>query len=309
MHPREAARFFGRRAIDATLDAIASAADQSPRLAQWRTERFCREVLRRIPDLAVRGTDDVRYFIRPEDAAIGAAIVQSGGFDTDKIARVLALLDQHHVTIDWLVDVGANIGTTTLDILHQFPGMRGVAFEPDPVNYELLQLNLHANALARRVRSYQLAVGDATGTVTLELADRNFGDHRIRLSDRPGAHGEQLRATIPVECVRLDDVPDLPVGEHTLMYIDVQGYEGHVLAGARRTLSCLPPLVVELWPYGLDRADLLFAELGRYRRLYEIGADPPRQIAPDELEELGRDVAARPVDQGVPDHTDLLALA
>jgi FkbM family methyltransferase len=311
MRPIQAARFFGRRGIDATLDAIGAAADRSPVLAQWRTERFCREVLRRIPDLAVRGNHDVRYFIRPQDAAIGAAIVQSGGFDTDKVARVLGLLHQNHVTIDWLVDVGANIGTTTLDILRQFPSMRAVAFEPDPVNYQLLQLNLHANALARRVRSYQLAVGDAAGTVTLELADRNFGDHRIRLSDTPGTHGEQLRATIPVTCVRLDDMPDLPVGEHTLVYIDVQGYEGHVLAGARNTLSCLPPMVVELWPYGLDRAggrDLLFAELRRYPRLYEIGADPPRPIAHEELEELARDVASRPVDQGVPDHTDLLAL-
>jgi FkbM family methyltransferase len=312
MRPQEAARFIGRRGIDASLDAMAAAVDRSPRLAQWRTDRFCREVLRRIPDLAVRGHHDLRYFVRPQDAAIGAAIVQTGGFDTDKISRVLRLLHEHDVALDWLVDVGANIGTTTLEILRQRPGMHAVAFEPDPVNFQLLELNLHANALTRRVRSYQLAVGDAAGTVTLELADRNFGDHRIRLSDTPGTHSEHLRATIPVECVRLDDMPDLPVSDRTLVFIDVQGYEGHVLAGARGTLSCVPPLVVELWPYGLDRAggrDLLFAELRRYSRLYEIGADPPRRLAHDELEELARDVASRPVDQGVPDHTDLLALA
>ena len=121
-----------------------------------------------------------------------------------------------------------------------------LAFEPDPVNYELLQLNLHVNGLRRRVQSHQVAVGDTAGTVTLELADRNFGDHRVRLSQTPGAHGEHLRQTIPVQCIRLDDLSDLPVDERTLVYVDVQGYEAHVLAGARGTLSCLPPLVVEL---------------------------------------------------------------
>ncbi len=311
MRPPEAARFIGRRGMNATFDAMAAVADRSPRLARWRTERFFGELLRRIPDLAVGGHQGARYFIRPQDAAIGAAIVQSGGFDTEKIARVLSLLEENKVTLDWLVDVGANIGTTTVDILRRFPGMRGVAFEPDPVNYELLQLNLYANGLARRVQAHHMAIGDAAGTVCLELADRNFGDHRVHLSDAPGAYDEHLRATLPVTCTRLDDMTDLPVGEHTLVYIDVQGYEGHVLAGARNTLACLPPLVVELWPYGLDRAggrELLFAELRRYPRLFEIGADPPRQIAHDELEELARDLAGRPVDQGVADHTDLLAL-
>ena len=62
----------------------------------------------------------------------------------------------------------------------------------------------------------------------------------------------------------------------------------------------------------LDRAggrDRLFTELRRYSRLYEIGTDPPRPVEHDELAGLARDVASRPVDQGVADHTDLLALA
>jgi len=298
--------------MDLTFDAIGAALDRSPRLAEWRTDRFCRDVLRRIPDLAIRGQHDIRYFIRPQDAAIGAAIVQTGGFDTDKTARVLSLLQQEGIRLERLVDVGANIGTTTLDILRQCSGVQGVAFEPDPVNYELLQLNLHVNGMRRRVRSHQVAVGDTAGTVTLELADRNFGDHRIRLSATPGAHDEHLRQTISVTCIRLDDLSDLTVDERTLVHVDVQGYEAHVLAGARRTLSSLPPLVVELWPYGLDRAggrDRLFTELRRYSRLYELGTDPPRPVEHDELADLARDVASRPVDQGVADHTDLLALA
>ena len=40
-----------------------------------------------------------------------------------------------------------------------------------------------------------------------------------------------------------------------LVWIDVQGHEAHVLAGAQRLLEQGVPTVIEVWPYGLARTD------------------------------------------------------
>jgi FkbM family methyltransferase len=298
-----------REVADRGLDAIGQVAERWPGLAKWRSERFCEQAVRRIPEMAVEGAHGIRYFVRPQDSAIGAAIIRDGAFEPQQIATVLALLRDNGISITHLLDVGANIGTTTIEVLRQMPEVTGEAFEPDPTNFQLLQMNLIANGFARRVRTHQAAVGNVTGTITLELATSNFGDHRVRLPNltTENAFDEATRRTISVPGVRLDDAASQFVDSSTLVFIDVQGLEGHVLNGARRVLQCCPPLVVELWPYGLDRASgrqLMFDELARYRRLYDINASPPRLVAHGELDALAASVSTAPTG-----HTDLLALA
>jgi hypothetical protein len=41
---------------------------------------------------------------------------------------------------------------------------------------------------------------------------------------------------------------------NVFLWIDVQGYEGFVLDGGRETLRYNPPLVMEFWPYALERS-------------------------------------------------------
>jgi hypothetical protein len=41
-----------------------------------------------------------------------------------------------------------------------------------------------------------------------------------------------------------------------IVWIDVQGYEGYVFAGARTLLATGVPVVSEIWPYGIRRAGM-----------------------------------------------------
>lgn len=50
-------------------------------------------------------------------------------------------------------------------------------------------------------------------------------------------------------------MPDLKP-EGTLIWMDTQGFEGHILTGASKALAKRTPLVIELWPYGMKRAGL-----------------------------------------------------
>ncbi len=62
-----------------------------------------------------------------------------GAFDTAKIDNALRLLDERGVVITRALDIGANIGTTTLELLARRPDLRIDCFEPEPFNFRLLE--------------------------------------------------------------------------------------------------------------------------------------------------------------------------
>jgi hypothetical protein len=75
-------------------------------------------------------------------------------------------------------------------------------------------------------------------------------------------YGEKNRVSANVPMTTLDQMEmdyHLKFDASTLLWIDTQGYEGHVLEGAQRILHRprgeRPMMVLEFWPYGLDRVD------------------------------------------------------
>jgi len=120
------------------------------------------------------------------------------------------------------------------------------------------------NGYTDRATLLRVALSDVVGEMQMERSKENRGDHRLRGEGVGGsgnkeAYGESRRATCKVRTTTLDSIADElkeEFGSGTLVWMDVQGYEGHVLDGASRLLSqpdC-PIFVVELWPYGLLRS-------------------------------------------------------
>ncbi len=126
---------------------------------------------------------------------------------------------------DVVIDVGANIGLTTL-AASRLVGDSGrvVAIEPHPRIFDYLAKNLRLNGV-RNVVAHQAACGAEEGT--LRLSDLRADDQN---HVGPAAGGVET----PVR--RLDD---LVVGEPrvTLVKIDVEGFEKFVLEGAPATLG------------------------------------------------------------------------
>lgn len=73
-----------------------------------------------------------------------------------------------------------------------------------------------------------------------------------------GAQHEASRSVIQVDARPLDDIlASLPGDQRppiTLVWMDVQGHEGHVLGGGKDLFSTGVPLVTEVWPYGIHRS-------------------------------------------------------
>ena len=90
------------------------------------------------------------------------------------------------------------------------------------------------------------------------------------------------------------------------MWLNVQGNEGHVLAGAERLLAGRVPVVIEVWPYGLTRAgglELLLAAVERHFRAVLELPGGEREIPASEFRALVARVGTRPQDM-----TDVLLL-
>jgi len=143
------------------------------------------------------------------------------------------------------LDVGANIGSTTLGALKRHGFAYAYAIEPHPANHQLLTLNVAMHELGPRVRSFEIAAADQRSRVTLTMGTPgNFGDYRVAVApqEEPG---------ITVETETLDalgqhgGLDDAHVG---LIWMDVQGSEGHVLAGASALVTRGVPVVLELHP-------------------------------------------------------------
>jgi FkbM family methyltransferase len=220
---------------------------------RWQRERLLDAAAAKgIDAIGIRDDRGHTYYIDPRDAIIGRLIFVEGSYEAAVFDRAAAVLDMHP---DQILDIGANIGTATVELLDRFHGARAVAFEPDKRNCRLLAQTLVANDLRDRVTIIPVALSDADGFVELEVSADNFGDHRVRATTEPGRFAEHDRPTRSIPARRLETMirsGELELGNRVLTCLDAQGHEGHILAGGPVLLK--HPLIVEFWPYGLRRA-------------------------------------------------------
>lgn len=149
--------------------------------------------------------------------------------------------------IDVLFDVGANVGQYGKSLrAHQYHG-RIVSFEPQEGPYAALlgvadadpHWDVLQTALGAGEATEVINISGATGASSLLAIE---GRH---LSEDPGAC---YVGTQEVVVKRLDDVASSYVNETSRVGVklDVQGYEWHVLSGARALLSKAAFVEVEL---------------------------------------------------------------
>lgn len=146
----------------------------------------------------------------------------------------LALLFQIVRPGNVVLDIGANIGTHTVALATHVT-TTGVVYgiEPQRLTFQLLCANVALNALSNVV-CLNAAVGESAGTTRIPTLDplvpNNFGG----LPALGHESGED------VEVITVDD---LNLARCNLIKVDVEGMETSVLAGARRTIRRLRPVL------------------------------------------------------------------
>ena len=211
----------------------------------------------------VPGIDRVLHFEVHEhdDRHVSERIATEGTWEPFETELILRFLREPPAGVPeaerhLFVDCGANLGWYS--VVAATLGAQVVAFEPLPANAALLRSNVARNALNDRVEIHELALGSEAPRGVLRLSADNQGDHRL-IPDGIRAEPTSRRELI-VEMGTLDSV--LAGRRPTVIKIDTQGSEVAILRGGRSSWSeGNPVIVLEFWPYGLERCGASAAEL------------------------------------------------
>ena len=231
-----------------------------PNIAGWgqdagdrrgRGRGFFFRLARHYTPIVVSDVGTRTYYVHARDrSSIGLPLFRLGerADDREDLAQIRALLDAHgQPTHPTFIDIGANIGTSTIEALASGMFAEAVAVEPDSANYHLLTQNLHVNELADHVRTLDVAISDHDGAATLALgSEDSLGDYRLQ--DDLGHSTAVVRTMTFDSFVQQCDVDLETVG---LVWIDTQVHEGHVLSGARSLVEAGIPTFAEFWPAGM----------------------------------------------------------
>ncbi len=133
-----------------------------------------------------------------------------------------------------VIDVGTNIGWTFLNFAKRCFRGQVIGFEPDPENYMICRHNADLNKFENAILLPK-GLGAKHAQLSMEVrTPGNRGGNRIL----PGA---ALSADV-VQVERLDEIEELKSWNRVdLIKVDVEGYELHVLHGAKSTLATHKP--------------------------------------------------------------------
>ena len=150
---------------------------------------------------------------------------------------------------DTVLDIGANIGYFSV-LFSEWVGRKGkvFAFEPEDINYHLLDKNLRINK-CKNVILEKKAISDKEGRVKLFLNEEQRGAHSFWGT-------EDKQNFIEIEIIRLDDYFFKKGIKVDFIKMDIEGAEPKALRGAEQLFSSTPHLkgIFEFNPYMLKLA-------------------------------------------------------
>lgn len=203
------------------------------------------------------------FLVKTEDKHIGRSLFMKQGRGefmvlSRAVAAIKGLQGPEAVEHRTFIDVGANIGTTTVPAILSHGFESAVAMEPEPENLRVLRLNLVLNELEDRVKALPVAVSNEIGHSDLVVNPERGGKHWIATDPAKIKRKASDAEThiLEVETVTIDHLVDgglIDADRTGLLWIDAEAHEGHILEGASSLLERGTPIVLEWAAENLDR--------------------------------------------------------
>ncbi len=202
-------------------------------------------------------------------------IARKFGFDiiryepkSHPLARRKKILDTYN--IDLVLDVGANTGQYGLQLREIGYKDRITSFEPLSSAYKLLRENANRDELWD---VHNHALGDEDGITSINIAGNLYSSSLLDMLPNhiKSSPNSKYVGTEDIRIQRLDSIFTSVVkhAKNVYMKIDTQGYEEHVLNGAKSSLQYIDTLQLEMSLIPLYTSELLFNEM--YQNLFEKG--------------------------------------
>jgi FkbM family methyltransferase len=138
-----------------------------------------------------------------------------------------------------VLDLGANIGITSIALANICKKGKVAAVEPVPITFKMLQSNVK-KANLNNISLHNFAIGNKKGEIAMQLRTDFLAGAFV--ADRYQADYQHQTVNVNIEC--LDDIFD-QFGYNRLDFIkmDLEGYELFALEGAKKTINKFKPIV------------------------------------------------------------------
>jgi FkbM family methyltransferase len=174
------------------------------RLVAWRPRRALQASCARLGVSAVQlrldqksplfSADGGEFIEIPVDDVIARSVLDRGRWQPEEVDFLAEQAPQRAV----LLDIGANVGLITRQLMHRLPGLAAaVCFEPHPANFRMLVRNLAHLPQCHPVNS---AVGAIAGELRFYEDVRNAGNYSLNID---AMRGREFRSSL-VRCVRAE---------------------------------------------------------------------------------------------------------
>lgn len=165
-----------------------------------------------------------KKFLLPTKDTSMVPSIMNGDYEEFELSLYEYLLKKNYVVLD----IGANLGIyAVLGSAKVGPKGSIHSFEPVPENLKYLRHNKKLNQ-ASNIKINPAGIGDKGGRVKIYLADKNVGTHSMG--------GSSTKKHIWVDIETIDDYVKRNDLEVNLIKMDIEGYEGHAVRGATKTL-------------------------------------------------------------------------
>ncbi len=156
------------------------------------------------------------------------------GFEPQMVDMFKTLISKN----DYILDIGANIGCTS--ILFGELSKKVYSFEPSPTTFSYLQKNILQSGL-KNIEVLNIGLGSSSGesTITFSPANRSGGFVSNLTQASIGHTVENIQIKTVDEILESLKPPAV-----NFIKIDVEGFEGHVIQGAKATIAKNNPIVV-----------------------------------------------------------------
>jgi FkbM family methyltransferase len=171
--------------------------------------------------------------------------------------------------IDQVIDIGANDGQFASESSQVFTSSSYHCFEPIPSVFTSLKNRFDNNS---SFHFYNFALGSEDGTGTINLNEYSPSSSILEMEKLHKDSFEFTKNSSKQDIVikRLDDFIDvIRPTTHTMVKIDVQGYEMQVLLGGASFIKLSKVVIIEMSFEQLYKDQPLFNEV--YTELYNLG--------------------------------------
>jgi FkbM family methyltransferase len=180
---------------------------------------------------------------------IGRSVYIDGRYGGEEIDAVIAWLGEGHRST--VVDVGANVGTTTIPFAKA--GYNVVAIEPVPTTFAMLSRNVEDNGFGSQVCCVNRAISATSGRVDMWVTKGSGLSELAVSAQEPGfsQFGAQMKQRITVDSGPLGDLlrsEGVETDDIALVWSDTQGSESYVVETGAHLWTSGVPLYLEVFP-------------------------------------------------------------